>query len=98
MSLKHGFALLDEGFRGFLVVGGLARARMMDRFAVETGFQRHRLGVVDVALDVAERNRRSLRQRYRELTRGGLALGSGTTLVTMPRSNASFADSTGESK
>jgi hypothetical protein len=33
VPLKDGFALFDEGLGGLLVVGGLARARMMDRLA-----------------------------------------------------------------
>src|ERR671914_2415474 len=69
MSLKDGLALLDKGLCGLLVIGGVARARMMDGFGVKTGFQRHRLGIVDVALDVAQRHRRSLRQRHREIVR-----------------------------
>ena len=73
--LECRLALLDEGLRRFLVVGGLAGTGVMDRFGVEAGFQRHRLGVVDVALDVAERDRRPLRQRHREILRRGLDLG-----------------------
>src|SRR5438309_9651089 len=72
LSLKHGLALLDKGLCRFLVVGGVARARMMDCFGVEAGFQRHRLGIVDVALDVAQRHRRPLRQRHREIMRLGV--------------------------
>src|SRR5258708_14725941 len=72
MALKDGFALFDERLGGFLVVGGLAGARMMDRLGVETGLQRQVLGVVDVALDVAQRHRWTLRQRHRQLVRGGL--------------------------
>ena len=47
----------------------------MDGFGVEAGFQRHRLGVVDVALDVAQRHRRPLRQRHREIVRLGVDVG-----------------------
>ena len=39
----------------------------MDRLAVEAVFQRQMLGIVDVALDEAERDRGALRQRQREL-------------------------------
>jgi hypothetical protein len=77
MTLKDGFALFDKGFGGFLVIGGLARARVMDRFRIETGFQRQVLGVVDVALDIAQRHRGSLRQRHRQLMRRRLDLGVG---------------------
>src|SRR5690242_17803235 len=71
MARKHRLALFDKGLCRFLVIGGIARARMMNRFGVKAGFQRHRLGVVDVALDVAERYRRPLRQRHREIMRLG---------------------------
>src|ERR1700704_93721 len=60
MALEDGFAFFDERLGGFLVVGGLARARVMDRLGVETGFQRHMLGVIDVAFDITERHRRPL--------------------------------------
>src|SRR5437763_7993163 len=69
LSLKYGLALLDKGLCRFLVIGSVARARVVDGFGVEAGFQRHRLGVVDVALDVAQRHRRPLRQRHREVVR-----------------------------
>src|SRR6185312_13844307 len=72
LPLKYGLALFDKSLRRFLVIGGVARARMVDRFGVEAGFQRHRLGVVDVALDVAQSHRRSLRQRHREIMRLGV--------------------------
>src|SRR6267378_3204398 len=72
MPLKYRLALLDKSLRRFLVIGGIARARMVNRFGIETGFQRHRLGVVDVALDVAQRHRRPLRQRHREIMRLGI--------------------------
>src|SRR6185369_16859330 len=75
LSLKYGLALLDKRLCRFLVVGGVARTRMMDGFGVEAGFQRHRLGVVDVALDVAQRHRRPLRQRRREIVRLGVDVG-----------------------
>src|SRR6185369_6834347 len=75
MALKHGLALFDKRLRRFLVIGSITRARMMDRFGVEAGFQRHRLGVVDVALDVAQRHRRPLRQRHRQSMRLGIDLG-----------------------
>jgi hypothetical protein len=39
MALKDGLALFDERLGGFLVVGGFAGARVMDRFGVESGFQ-----------------------------------------------------------
>ena len=74
---KDGLALFDERLGGFLVVGGLAGARVMDRLGVETGFQRQVLGVVDVALDVAQRHRRALRQRHRQLMRRRFDLGVG---------------------
>src|ERR1700716_2719102 len=77
MALEDGFALFDKGFGGFLVVGGLARARVMDCLGVEAGFQRQMLGVVDVALDVAERYRRALRQRHRQIMRRRFDLGVG---------------------
>src|SRR5215217_4506980 len=75
LPLKYGLALFDKGFCGFLVVGGVARTRVVDRFGVKTGFQRHRLGVVDVALDVTQRHRWSLRQRHREIMRFGIDVG-----------------------
>src|SRR5215211_3083009 len=80
MALKCGLALFDKRFGRFLVVGGLAGARMMNRLGVETGFQRHGFGVVDVALDVAERHRRPVRERQRQFMRGLLDLGVGHDL------------------
>src|SRR3569832_2635234 len=71
MALKHGLALLDESLGRFLVISGLAGTRMMDRLTVEAGLQRHCFGIVDVALDVAQRHRRPLRQRHREIARLG---------------------------
>ena len=75
MSPEYRLALLDEGLGRLLVVGGFAGAGMMDRLAIETGLQRQMLGVVDVALDVAERDRRPLRQRHRHFARGRLTFG-----------------------
>src|ERR1700722_7571983 len=69
--LKEWLAFFDEGFGGFLVIVGVAGARVVDRLGVETGFQRQMLGVVDVALDVAQRHRRPLRQRHRQFMRRG---------------------------
>src|SRR5438477_4447912 len=69
-----GLALLDKGLGRFLVVGCLARTGVVDRLAIEAGFQRKLLGIVDVALDVAERDRRPLRQRLRKIARGRVDL------------------------
>src|SRR6476659_6804088 len=56
--LERRLAFLHEGLGRFLVIGGLAGAGVMNRFTVETGLQRHVFGIVDVALDEAERDRR----------------------------------------
>src|SRR3954451_13366895 len=72
MAYEGRLALLDESLRRLLVVGGIGGARVMHRLGVEAGFQRQPFGIVDVGLDVAERHRRPLRQRHRELTRRGL--------------------------
>src|SRR6478609_1550477 len=77
MALKYGLALLDERLGRFLMVCGLARARVMHRFGIEAGFQRHVFGVVDVLLDVTERDRGPLRQRHRQLMRRCLDLDVG---------------------
>src|ERR1700722_2260970 len=77
MALKHRLSLFDKGLGGFPVVGGLAGAGVMEGLGIEAVFQRQTLGVVDVALDVAQRHRWSLRQRHRELARRGLDLGIG---------------------
>ena len=68
----------------------------MHRFGVGAGFQRQMLGIVDVALDVAQRDRRALRQRHRQLMRGQFDLGISNDLVTMPSAKASCAVSTGD--
>src|SRR5262249_26902962 len=74
-SLECRLALLDKRLGRFLVIGGFAGPRVMNRFAVETSLQRHGLGIVDVALDEAERDRWPVRQRHRQLPRGFLDLG-----------------------
>ncbi|MGY4366270.1 hypothetical protein ACVW1A_002335 [Bradyrhizobium sp. LB1.3] len=67
------------------MVLGVAAAGVMDRLAVEAIFQREMLGIVDVALDEAQRNGWALRQRQRQLVRGRVELGVGDeTFVTMP--------------
>ena len=65
MPLELRLALFDKGFRRFLVIGRLVGARMVEGFRIETGFQRQPLGIVDVALDIAERDRRALGKRHR---------------------------------
>src|SRR5689334_9375307 len=42
---EHGRALLHEGCRSLLVVGGIAAARVVHRFAIEALFDRQLLGV-----------------------------------------------------
>src|SRR5690349_21762592 len=74
---ERSLALLDKGPGGLLVVGSLAGARMVDRLAIEAGFQRQLLGIVDVAFDVAERDRRPLRQRLRKVARRRVDVGVG---------------------
>src|SRR6185312_7352820 len=74
LAPERGLALLDERLGCFLVVGGLSGAGVMDRFAIETGFQRQMFGIVDVALDIAERDRWSLRKLHRKLARGCIDL------------------------
>jgi hypothetical protein len=41
MPWKTGLRFSTKAFARFLVVGGLAGARVMDRLGVETGLQRH---------------------------------------------------------
>src|SRR5579872_7601484 len=78
MPLKLRLAFFDKGFRRFLVVGGLVGARMVEGLGVETGLQRQPLRIVDVALDITERDRRPLGQRHRKLARGGIDLRIGS--------------------
>src|SRR5580700_5886191 len=74
MSHERRLALLDKSLGRFLVVRGLSGAGVVHRLTIEAGFQRQMLGIVDVALDIAERDRGTLRQRQRELVRGGVDL------------------------
>src|SRR5207237_6703183 len=57
---KGGLARLDEGARGFAMVLGEARARVVPGLEVETVLQRAGLGRVHVALHVAERDARTM--------------------------------------
>ena len=62
MALEGRRALLDKSARCFLVIGRIAATRMMQRLGIEAGFQRQIFRIVNVALDVAQRHRRPLRQ------------------------------------
>ena len=96
MPREHRLALFDKGLRRFLVVGGLAGAGVVDRLAVEAGFQRHGLGIVDVALDVAERDRGPVASDIASSCAAASNSASGTTFVTMFSPSASLAVSTGD--